>query len=185
MANFAKKLTPKELEEVETMAGLGMRFEDIARLKGMCLDTLRKYAREQLGRGKARAKAAVMQTAYKMAVSGKFPAMTMFWLKTQAAWRENMPEENPPAGKPAEGLDKFLQQAIEQVQNGRLDPKAASVIASLSNALIKATEQASLEERLACLESVLKQQPQQEQSSLLDQAGESPSTLAFIAEEDS
>ena len=28
------------------------------------------------------------QTAYNMAKSGKFPTMTMFWLKTQAGWRE-------------------------------------------------------------------------------------------------
>ena len=28
------------------------------------------------------------QTAYQMAKSGKFPTMTMFWLKTQAGWRE-------------------------------------------------------------------------------------------------
>jgi hypothetical protein len=34
----------------------------------------------------------VMQTAFKMAVSGKTPAMTMFWLKTQAGWKEHQLE---------------------------------------------------------------------------------------------
>ena len=28
------------------------------------------------------------QTAYNLAKSGKCPVMTMFWLKTQAGWRE-------------------------------------------------------------------------------------------------
>ncbi len=90
MSNPPKDLTSKDLEEIETLAGLGMRFEDIAALKGMCDDTLKKYAKEVLMRGKAKAKAAVMQTAYKMALSGKVPVMTMFWLKTQAGWHERM-----------------------------------------------------------------------------------------------
>src|SRR5579863_9339766 len=118
MSNLPKTLTDKELEEIEAMAGLGMRFEDIARMKGMCLDTLRKYAREQLQRGKFKAKAAVMQTAYKMAVSGKFPVMTMFWLKTQASWRENMPDDNIAQKELAPDkrettLNELLKKAIE------------------------------------------------------------------------
>lgn len=91
MSNPPKNLSKKELAEVETLAGLGMRFEDIAALKGMCLDTLKKYADDELQRGKAKAKAQVMQTAYKMAMSGKHPAMTMFWLKCQAGWRQTDP----------------------------------------------------------------------------------------------
>ena len=31
---------------------------------------------------------AVYDTAYKMAISGQFPAMTMFWLKCREQWRE-------------------------------------------------------------------------------------------------
>ncbi len=103
MSNPAKKMTEKELAEVEMMAGLGMRFEDIARLKGMCLDTLKKYANEQLYQGKAKAKVGVMQTAYKLALSGKCPAMTMFWLKTQCSWQET--------GNPIDGIvrqEKFI-----------------------------------------------------------------------------
>jgi len=34
------------------------------------------------------ATATVAQTAYNLAKSGKCPVMTMFWLKTQAGWRE-------------------------------------------------------------------------------------------------
>lgn len=146
------------------MAGLGMKIDDIARLKGMCDDTLRKYAGAQLGRGKAKAKATVMQTAYKMATSGKYAAMTIFWLKTQAAWRENMPEENPSQDELVGGLDTFLQKTLEQVKNGQLDPKVASVIGSLSSVLLKATEQAEFEQRLASLESVLTTKPPQSAS---------------------
>ena len=39
-------------------------------------------------RGRDAAIANVSQTAYQMAVSGEHPAMTMFWLKTRARWKE-------------------------------------------------------------------------------------------------
>jgi hypothetical protein len=178
MANPPKNLTPKDLDEVETMAGLGMRFEDIARLKGMCLDTLKKHAGEQLNRGRAKAKAAVMQTAYKMALSGKYPAMTMFWLKTQAAWSETMPEESPTKGELSGGLDTFLKTTMEQVKSGQLDPKVASVIASLSGVLLKATEQSELIQRLALLEDVLMTQPKTQAGSLLNQTF-NPDSIVF------
>ncbi len=89
MPNKPKNFTPKELQEIETLAGLGMRYEDIAKVKGVCLETLKKYADENLDRGKAKAKAQIMQTAFQMAKSGKNPSMTIFWLKTQCGWREN------------------------------------------------------------------------------------------------
>lgn len=167
MPNPPKELTPKELEEIETMAGLGMRYEDIASLKGMCDDTLKKYAGEALKRGKAKAKAQVMQTAYKMAVSGKTPAMTMFWLKTQACWRENSPdiatclnlaETIKNSDKPTQAIVTCLAETIEQVKTGELDPRTASSIASVAGAFMKAVAQGSLEDRLAVLESITQSQ---------------------------
>jgi len=173
MANTPKLLTQKELEEIEMMAGLGMKFDDIALIKGMSDDTLKKYAKEYLYRGKAKSKAVVMQTAYKLATSGKCPSMTMFWLKTQSAWRENMPDERHlqeklTQEKPDTGTVEVLQQAIEEIQSGELDPKAASAIASLSTVLLKAKEQAELEERLQLVESFLHQQSRQQEASLMD-----------------
>jgi hypothetical protein len=95
MGRKAKKFTKQELEEIEMMAGLGLTQQQIADIKDICVDTLRKYARPQLKRGKSKGIGNVAKTAYQMATSGKSPAMTMFFLKTQAQWRETpaIPEE--------------------------------------------------------------------------------------------
>ncbi len=165
MPNPPKKLTVKELAEVETLAGLGMRFEDIALTKDMCLDTLKKYADEQLQRGKAKAKAQIMQTAYKMAVSGENPTMTIFWLKTQAGWsenrnntanRNNLAEMVKKSDKPIQIIVAYLAETMGQVSHGDVDPRVASCIARIAGVFLKAVAQGELEERLALLESTIK-----------------------------
>ena len=166
MPNPPKTLTEKELAEVEMMAGLGMRFEDIALTKDMCLDTLKKYADPQLQQGKAKTKAQVMQTAFKMAVSGKTPAMTMFWLKTQAGWREKPVESTQgnelvlsirDSNRPTQAVTTFLAETLEKVSQGEIEPKTASSIATIAGAFMKAVAQSSLEERLTLLESAREQ----------------------------
>jgi hypothetical protein len=170
MANISKALTEKELAEIETLAGLGLRFEDIALVKGMSSDTLKKYADDPLQRGRAKAKAQVMQTAYKMATSGKTPAMTMFWLKTRAGWREgqsDLPltaqhsiilEALKTSDNPAQAVSLLLSHLIPQILTGGIDPSLASSISSLTNTLVKVSEQKELEARLEMLESLLKSQ---------------------------
>lgn len=86
-----KKLTQKDLLEIEMLAGLGLNQQQIADVKGMCVDTLRKNAIKHYKGGKSKAIAQVAKTAYEMAVSGKYQAMTMFYLKTQARWSEHLP----------------------------------------------------------------------------------------------
>ena len=142
------------------LAGLGMRYEDIALTKGVCVENLKKYAGEMLERGKAKAKAQVMQSAFKMALSGKHPAMTTFWLKTQCGWREKGVEQPVTVNiqtnhKPVEGVTQQLAEALQQVSQGQLEPKVASSIATVSNALLKAIQQGDMEQRLASLETVM------------------------------
>lgn len=159
MPNKSKRLNDKELAEVEVLAGLGMRFEDIALTKNMCLDTLKKYADEQLQRGKAKAKAQVMQSAFKMATNGKNPAMTMFWLKTQCGWREVQHTQG--TTQPIEmnrqntiqQVNIQLIQTLQYLTEGKLDPKLASSIASLANTLLRGLQHGELEERLTSLEA--------------------------------
>ena len=165
MPNLPKTLTTHELEEVEAMAGLGLRFEDIANIKGMSDETLRKYAKDHLIRGKAKAKAQVMQTAYKLATSGKVPAMTMFWLKTQAGWRENRADSTDgsqlieairDSNKPTQAVVGYLAETMAQVKRGELDPRVASSIATVAGAFMKAVAQGEMEARLVTLEGILK-----------------------------
>jgi predicted transcriptional regulator len=91
MGRKPKKPSPKDLAEIEMLAGMGLTQQQIGHIKGLCTDTLRKYAHRELRRGKSMGIGKVAKTAYEMATSGKHPAMTMFFLKTQAQWRENPP----------------------------------------------------------------------------------------------
>lgn len=91
MPRRPKKPTPQDLKEIEMLAGMGLNQHQIADVKGMHRDTLRKYAQAAYTRGKAKAIARVAQTAFEMAISGKHIAMTIFYLKTQGGWREHPP----------------------------------------------------------------------------------------------
>ena len=80
---------------VRKLAGYGLTHDEISAViinpqtdRGLDDDTLRKHFPDELREGKAETKTKVARIAYQMAVSGETPAMTMFWLKTQAKWRE-------------------------------------------------------------------------------------------------
>ena len=101
MARLQFKPTEQERRTVKTMAGLGFKQEDIAKVVGLRSDkTLRKHFREEITRGSIDARAQVSQTLYKMAISGKHLTATIFFLKTQAGWRETPTAENRPAPVP-------------------------------------------------------------------------------------
>ena len=50
--------------------------------------TLEWVFKKELKEGRLQTKYNVLNTAYELAVSGKCPAMTMFWIKTQCEWSE-------------------------------------------------------------------------------------------------
>ncbi|MFL6354801.1 MAG: hypothetical protein ACJ74Z_23525 [Bryobacteraceae bacterium] len=69
---------------MRALAALGHRHEEICvivRLRSP--KTLRKHFQWEVLRGSAEAIADVERTAYKMAESGRYPPMTMFWIKCQ------------------------------------------------------------------------------------------------------
>jgi hypothetical protein len=80
--------TPETRKQVETLAGYGLTVEQIGHVLGCSHDTVKRHYASELERGQAVAVAKVAQTAFQMATSGDEPAMTMFWLKTRARWRE-------------------------------------------------------------------------------------------------
>lgn len=89
MGRKPKKPTKQDLLEIESLAGLGLTQAQIAKIKGISIDILRKYSNNSYQQGKAKAIAKVAKTAFEMAVSGKNTAMTIFFLKTQARWTEH------------------------------------------------------------------------------------------------
>lgn len=77
----------KELAQIEALAKVGCTRLEIASVIGRPAKELDKID-DKIRAWAETAKAAVKETAYKMAVSGKWPALTIFYLKTRCGWRE-------------------------------------------------------------------------------------------------
>lgn len=89
-----RTFTDEQIKQLQTMAGLGLTQKQMAALCDISLATFERWlseneaARSAVERGNAKAVMAVAKTAYQMAIAGNQPAMTMFYLKTRAGWRE-------------------------------------------------------------------------------------------------
>jgi hypothetical protein len=66
---------------------VGTDHQNIAKALGIDSKTLRKYFREELDLGLAKANAAIGGALFNKAKGGDTTAM-IFWLKTRARWRE-------------------------------------------------------------------------------------------------
>ena len=73
---------------VSAMAVNGVCQEDMAETLGISRVTLAKHYRQEVLYGKRRANARVADALFKMAVSGRYPAATIFWAKAQMGWCE-------------------------------------------------------------------------------------------------
>tara|TARA_R110002050_G_scaffold188296_1_gene322716 strand:+ start:278 stop:721 length:444 start_codon:yes stop_codon:yes gene_type:complete len=73
--------------EVYKLSIVGTRYEDIALVLGISNDTLKKYYKDELQKGRIEANAAVAGTLYEKAKQGDTPSM-IFWLKTRGQWSE-------------------------------------------------------------------------------------------------
>ena len=110
--------TAEQRKTVEVMAAYGMPEEQIASTigpKGISPKTLRKYFRRELLLGATKANSKVAETAYQMAISGKCPVMTIFWLKCRGGWKEKEHAGLKVVAinqKPAEGSHADLDKAI-------------------------------------------------------------------------
>lgn len=75
----------RELVQLHTM--IGTRQEVVADIIGIDPKTLRKHYRDELSQSKAKANATIGGALFNKAKSGDTTAM-IFWMKTQAGWRE-------------------------------------------------------------------------------------------------
>jgi hypothetical protein len=89
--------------KVYTLSTVGTRHEDIASVLGISHDTLVKYYKEELDKGRIEANASVAETLFKQAKEGNTTAM-IFWLKSRAKWKETSQHEisGNPDGTPVE-----------------------------------------------------------------------------------
>ena len=97
-------------KKVFELATVGTRYEDIALVLGISDDTLTKYYKPELEKGRIEANAAVAGTLFEKAKQGDTSSM-IFWLKTRAQWSEKNTTEltgengNPINIKVVTGID--------------------------------------------------------------------------------
>lgn len=89
--------------KVYMLSTVGTRHEDIASVLSITHDTLVKYYKEELDKGRIEANASVAETLFKQAKEGNTTAM-IFWLKSRARWKESTQHEisGNPDGTPIE-----------------------------------------------------------------------------------
>lgn len=85
------------------LSRVGTRYEDIAIVLNISHDTLTKYYKPELEKGRIEANAIVAGTLFEQAREGNTSA-AIFWLKTRAKWSETTKHEvgGDPDGQPVE-----------------------------------------------------------------------------------
>jgi len=91
--------TEQQRRMVESLAGCGMPQESIARIMEIDAKTLRKHFRRELDCGADKANAQVAGALFKMAISCKCVAATIFWLKTRLKWKDSLRLEHAGADR--------------------------------------------------------------------------------------
>ncbi len=95
--------TMSQAREVAVMSCLGMEAKDIALVLNIEEKLLKMYYTKELKVSANIANAMVARQALNMAMSGRFPDMTKFWLKSRAKWKETSSMEiSGPDGGPME-----------------------------------------------------------------------------------
>ena len=105
---FIKK--DNDVKTVEALSVAGVTQKLIAQILKISEPTLRKHFREELDTSKARANAVISQALFKNAKDGNVAAQ-IFWLKTQAGWKEKNYHEL--TGKDGDKLFDEPKQLIE------------------------------------------------------------------------
>lgn len=92
-------ITEDEIVQCGKLAGIGLNIKQIADFIGVSKKTLDRRMADQpelldsIEKGRSKAAASVMKTAFEMATSGQHPTFTMFWLKCRAGWSETDAED--------------------------------------------------------------------------------------------
>ena len=80
--------TPYQARQVSIMACLGLAAKDIALVLNVEEKIVQTYYKKELRVTHNLANMMVARQALQMAMSGRFPDMTKFWLKSRAGWKE-------------------------------------------------------------------------------------------------
>ena len=86
-------------QTVQLHTTVGTPQETIAQILGIDPKTLRKHYRDELDLSRAKANASIGGALFNKAKGGDTAAM-IFWMKTQAGWREKQEVDVTSAGQP-------------------------------------------------------------------------------------
>ena len=87
--------TPEQRSRVKALAGFGLRHEEICAILDLrSPKTLRRHYHRELAAGVVEATTKVKQTAFQLALSGRDPRSTIFWLRTRVRWSRPTDIEN-------------------------------------------------------------------------------------------
>ena len=115
-------------KQVEALASYGVPRDEIAKVVGVCGNTLVKHYGETLDVAATKANSLVAQSLFNRAVKGDGAAATsaaIFWLKTRAGWREkDVHEVTGPNGGP---IQTFNLSSLTDAQLDALEPVLASL----------------------------------------------------------
>lgn len=107
----------RELVQLHTM--VGTRQEAIASIIGIDPKTLRKYYRDELDQSKAKANATIGGALFNKAKSGDTTAM-IFWMKTQAGWKETSVSEHiSPDGSMTPKAVELTDEQLMRIASGK------------------------------------------------------------------
>ena len=125
--------TPALRQTVQLHTTVGTTQETIARILGIDEKTLRKHYRDELDLARAQANASVGGMLFKKAKAGDTAAM-IFWMKTQAGWRETARvEHSGPDGGPIQTEDVTVERLIAEAMRLGLDPDALGLSGAISS----------------------------------------------------
>lgn len=88
----------------------------LAKILGMSTETMTKYYRDELDTAKAQANASIAGRLYKKAMDGDTTAM-IFWLKTQAKWRETIDISNEDGSLQQAPIQQAVLIALNKIQD--------------------------------------------------------------------
>jgi hypothetical protein len=94
------QIDSENIDKIKALAGDGLSVERIAGYLGMSKSTLDRRISENeelklaIEEGRSKSIQKIASKAYEMALSGKFPSMTMFWLKCRDRWTEKVLDES-------------------------------------------------------------------------------------------
>ena len=78
----------EKAKRIEKLAIIGCNDNHIAAIEDIPETSLKRHYAKELSDGRAKGVGAIAGTLYQMALSGKNPAATFFYLKCRARWQE-------------------------------------------------------------------------------------------------